>query len=237
MNLTLCDSRYNREVKKAQLPSQLPDYDDILCRIEPWKKKYEDLDKRMRRLRTNGAATKEDKDRIIQRRHLLQLERDYWRGKYERFTMEQVPEGFSRRQGTDISIISKYARLYLKSVFKKVYTVKGIATSDFRKIWGLQDMYATKERVNHVHHCIDAIVIACIGLDEYGKLAAYYHDEENYKWYGYTKANFAKPWPTFVEDLKKVQDEILVAHHTPDNMPKQGRKRITVNGKKVMAKG
>lgn len=92
--------------------------------------------------------------------------------------MESVPEGFSRRQGTDISVISKYARLYLKSLFKHVYTVKGIATSDFRKIWGIQDIYSKKERVNHVHHCIDAIVIACTGLDEYNKLGAYYHDEE-----------------------------------------------------------
>ena len=151
--------------------------------------------------------------------------------------MESVPEGFSRRQGTDISVISKYARLYLKSLFNRVYTVKGIATSDFRKIWGIQDIYSKKERVNHVHHCIDAIVIACIGLDEYNKLGAYYHDEENNKWYGMSKATFKKPWATFVEDIKKIQDEILVYHYTPDNMPKQGRRRIKIDGKKILCKG
>ena len=159
--------------------------------------------------------------------------------------MESVPEGFSRRQGTDISVISKYARLYLKSLFKHVYTVKGIATSDFRKIWGIQSIYSKKERVNHVHHCIDAIVIACIGLDEYNKLGAYYHDEENHEWYGKSKAYFKKPWSTFVEDIERVQDEILVYHYTPDNMPKQGRRRILldveINGrkkkKKVLCKG
>lgn len=237
MNLTLCDSRYNREVKKTQLPSELSNYDEILKHIELWKKKYEDLDKQIRRQRTSGASTKDAKDKIIQRRHLLQLKRDYWRGKYERFTMTEVPEGFSRRQGTDISVISKYARLYLKSVFDKVYTVKGIATSDFRKIWGIQDIYASKERVNHVHHCIDAIVIACIGKAEYDKLAQYYHDKENHAWYGYSKADFVKPWPTFVEDIKKVQNEILVSHYTPDNMAKQGRKHTIVNGKKVLSKG
>ncbi len=237
MNLTLCDSRYNREVKKAQLPSELYNHDEILKRIEPWKKKYEDLDKQIRRLRTGGASTKDTKDKIIQRRHLLQLKRDYWRGKYERFTMTEVPEGFSRRQGTDISVISKYARLYLKSIFDKVYTVKGIATSDFRKIWGIQDVYASKERVNHVHHCIDAIVIACIGKAEYDKLAQYYHDKENHEWYGFSKADFVKPWPTFVEDIKKVQNEILVSHYTPDNMSKQGRKHTIANGKKVLSKG
>lgn len=237
MNLTLCDSRFNRDVKKAKLPSELSNHDEILRHIEPWKKKYEDLEKLIRKQRTGGATTKEAKDKIIQKRHRLQLERDYWKGKYDRFTMTEVPEGFSRRQGTDISIISKYARLYLKSVFKNVYTVKGIATSDFRKIWGIQDVYAKKERVNHAHHCIDAIVIACIGKTEYDKLAQYYHDKENHDWYGHDKAHFEKPWPTFVEDIKDVQNEILVSHYTPDNMAKQGRKRIICNGKKVLTKG
>lgn len=239
MNLTLCDSRFNRETKKTKLPTELPEHDDIMARINDWREKYESLDGQIRRQKklSKGATTKDQKDAIIRKRHLLELQRDYWRGKYLRFTMEIVPEGFSRRQGTDISVISKYARLYLKSLFKHVYTVKGIATSDFRKIWGIQKVYSKKERVNHVHHCIDAIVIACIGLDEYNKLGAYYHDEENHEWYGMSKAYFKKPWFTFVEDIEKVQDEILVYHYTPDNMPKQGRRRILIDGKKVLSKG
>ena len=247
MNLTLCDSHFNRDIKKTQLPTELSNHDEIMARINDWKEKYESLDGQIRRQKklSKGASSKEQKDGIIRKRHLLELQRDYWRGKYLRFTMESVPEGFSRRQGTDISVISKYARLYLKSLFKHVYTVKGIATSDFRKIWGIQSIYSKKERVNHVHHCIDAIVIACIGLDEYNKLGAYYHDEENHEWYGKSKAYFKKPWSTFVEDIERVQDEILVYHYTPDNMPKQGRRRILldveINGrkkkKKVLCKG
>ena len=239
MNLTLCDSRFNRDVKKTKLPAELPNHDEIVARINDWREKYESLDGQIRKLKgkSKGATTKKQKDDIISKRHLLELQRDYWRGKYLRFMMESVPDGFSRRQGTDISVISKYARLYLKSLFKHVYTVKGIATSDFRKIWGIQKVYSKKERVNHVHHCIDAIVIACIGLDEYNKLGAYYHDEENHEWYGMSKAYFKKPWSTFVEDIKKVQNEILVYHYTPDNMPKQGRRRILIDGKKVLSKG
>lgn len=239
MNLTLCESRFNREVKKTKLPTELPNHDEIMARINDWREKYESLDGQIRRQKkmSKGATTKDQKDAIIRKRHLLELQRDYWRGKYLRFTMESVPDGFSRRQGTDISVISKYARLYLKSLFKHVYTVKGIATSDFRKIWGIQKVYSKKERVNHVHHCIDAIVIACIGLDEYNKLGAYYHDEENHEWYGMSKAYFKKPWSTFVEDIEKVQDEILFYHYTPDNMPKQGRRRIFIDGKKVLSKG
>ena len=239
MNLTLCESRFNRDVKKTKLPTELPNHEEIMARINDWREKYESLDEQIRKLKgkSKWATTKKQKDDIISKRHLLELQRDYWRGKYLRFTMESVPDGFSRRQGTDISVISKYARLYLKSLFKHVYTVKGIATSDFRKIWGIQKVYSKKERVNHVHHCIDAIVIACIGLDEYNKLGAYYHDEENHEWYGMSKAYFKKPWSTFVEDVEKVQDEIMVYHYTPDNMPKQGRRRILIDGKKVLSKG
>ncbi len=225
MNLTLCDSEYNRKTKKTKLPSELSGHEAMLQRIEHWNERAEELSKRIRKLKGSRAATKEEKDNIIRRRHLLSLERDYWRGKYQRFTMTEVPEGFSRRQGTDISVISRYARMFLKSVFKKVYIVKGIATSDFRKMWGIQEEYTTKERVNHVHHCIDAITIACIDRMQYDKLAQFYHDEDNYRQGKGSKPQFEKPWPTFVADIKHLQDELLVAHYAKDNMPKHTKKK------------
>ena len=225
MNLTLCECAYNRKTKKTKLPSELPHHDEMLQRIEHWNERAEELSKRIRKLKGSRAATKEEKDSIIRRRHQLSLERDYWRGKYKRFTMTEVPEGFSRRQGTDISVISRYARMYLKSVFDKVYIVKGIATSDFRKMWGIQEEYTAKERVNHVHHCIDAITIACIDKVQYDKLAQFYHEEDDYRQGKGKKPQFEKPWPTFVADIKHIQDELLVAHYAKDNMPKHTKKK------------
>ena len=238
MNLTLCSSRFNRDVKKTKLPSELVKHDEILERIKDWKEKYEELDKQIRKISTKGATSKDEKDSKIRRRHYLILQRDYWRGKYQRFTMTVVPEGFSRRQGTDISVISRYARLYLKSVFKQVYIVKGIATSDFRKMWGIQEEYAKKERVNHVHHCIDAITIACIGKAEYDKLAEYRHKYDDYLFNGKTKPTFDKPWPSFVIDIKHIQDELLIAHYAKDIMPKQSKRYVRDSkGKKVLTQG
>ena len=237
MNLTLCQNTFNRNIKGAKLPSKLANHEEILQRIESWKKKFEELDKQIRKSKGAFASTKEIKDKNIQKRHLLTQQRDYWRGKYQRFTMEEVPEGFSRRQGTDISVISRYARLYLKSVFRHVHIVKGIATSDFRKIWGIQDEYTKKERVNHCHHCIDAITIACIGLAEYGKLAHYYHELEDHEMFGSRKPQFEKPWPTFVEDIKNIPNELLIAHYTQDNMPKAARRRVDSPQGRVLAKG
>lgn len=238
MNLTLCSSRFNRDEKQTKLPSELANHDEILERIKDWKQKYEELDKQIRKISTKGVSSKEEKDGKIRRRHYLILQRDYWRGKYQRFTMTEVPEGFSRRQGTDISVISRYARMYLKSVFKQVYIVKGIATSDFRKMWGIQEEYAKKERVNHVHHCIDAITIACIGKAEYDKLAEYRHQYDDYLFKGKTKPTFDKPWPSFVIDIKHIQDELLIAHYAKDLMPKQAKRYVRDSkGKKVLTQG
>ncbi|MBR0038018.1 MAG: CRISPR-associated protein Csn1 [Bacteroidales bacterium] len=227
VNLTLCSNRFNRDVKRTFLPAELNNHDAILQRIASWKEKYEDFDAKVRtaKRQAKSASTKKQKDRAIENKHYYTLQRDYWRGKYQRFQMLTVPEGFARRQGVDISVISRYARLYLQTVFKHVYIVKGLATSDFRKIWGIQEEYTKKERVNHVHHCIDAITIACVGRDEYGKLAQYYHELENWKWFHREKPHFPQPWETFASDIKKIGDDLLVAHTSPDLMPKQTKKK------------
>lgn len=225
-NLTLCSNRFNRDIKRTFLPSELSNHDEILQRIASWKEKYEDFDTKYRiaKRRSKAASTKEQKDRAIEDKHYYSLQRDYWKGKYQRFLMATVPEGFARRQSVDVSVISRYARLYLQTVFKHVYIVKGLATSDFRKIWGIQEEYTKKERVNHVHHCIDAITIACIGRNEYGQLAQYYHEVEEWKWFHKEKPHFPQPWETFASDVKKIGDDLLVAHTSPDLMPKHTKK-------------
>lgn len=235
MNKTLCENHYNRDIKKGQLPSELADHSAIMARIDgfKWQEKLEGLEKQIAKLRISAksAATKSDKDAAIQRRHELQLEADYWRGKLSRFTMTEVPEGFSNRQGIDIGIIGRYARLYLKTVFDRIYTVKGATTAEFRKMWGLQETYGKKERVNHVHHCIDAITIACIGAKEYTAWAQYVRQEEYYRYGRGTRPVFEKPWPTFTEDVKGIGERLLISHDTPDNMSKPGRKALRIRGK------
>ncbi len=245
MNLTLCEVAFNRDIKRAQMPAQLANHEDILERIEPWKDKIVDLTKQIDKCRTNPSMDKAMKDRIIQKRHKLSLERDYWKGKYNRFVMDSVPEGFSRRQGSGIGLISKYAGLYLKSLFHKphdrnksnVYVVKGVTTAEFRRMWGLQQGYEKKSRDNHVHHCIDAITIACIGKREYDLMAQYYHDEELHEYGEGRKPHFPKPWPTFTEDVLAIEKELLVVHSTPDVLPKQAKKWIQVKGEKRLAQG
>jgi CRISPR-associated endonuclease Csn1 len=219
-------------VKKAFLPSELANFSEVKATVESfgWQEKIDSLRRQIERTRSY-SATKEEKDKKIQRRHFLKMQLDYLEGKLRRFTMTEVPDGFSNRQGVDIGIIGRYARLYMQTVFRKVSTVKGATTSEFRKMWGLQDYYAKKERVNHSHHCIDAITIACIGRNEYDKWAQYVRDEENHRFYSSPRPRFPKPWETFTEDVKAISDTILVPHSTPSNLSKHTRKRLKVNGK------
>lgn len=233
-NKTLCQNRYNREVKRNKIPSELANHDEILSRIEKWKVKYEELNKQIQIQvrRSSSALTKEAKDSAIQRRHKLMVERDYWKGKYERFTMKEVPAGFKNSQLVDIGIITKYSRLYLKTVFPKVYTVKGNTVADFRVIWGLQKGYEKKARVNHIHHCIDAITMACMTKENYENLAKYYHDlEDKYNSDNNNKPKVDKPWSTFTEDIKEIEKEVLVSHYTSHNLTKQTKKKLRKRGK------
>ncbi len=246
-NLTLCASWYNRDVKKAKMPSQLnkKDYEAILERISHWKEEIERLRKEKDKLRTHSGMAKDVKDRLIRKRHLKDIELKYWQDKYNCFLLKEAPEGFARRQGAGIGLVGKYAGLYLKTVFHKkddrtktnVRTIKGSTTAEFRKMWGIQDEFEKKSRDNHIHHCIDAIVIACIDTGSYNEVARYYQQLEEYERTKDNKPSFPKPWTTFTEDILALKDEMLVVHSTQDNMPKHAKKRVRIAGKKLIAKG
>lgn len=233
MNKTLCDSHYNRFVKKTKLPSELAEHQMILQRIEPWKEKVDSIERQIYGLRRKKglAMTKSAKDEIIIKLHVLTMHRDYWRGNYERFVMTAVPDGFSNRQGVDIGIIGKYAKMYLQTVFNRAFVIKGATTAAFRRYWGLQSEYVKKSRSNHSHHCMDAVTIACIGKYEYDSWKRYVEQEDMYKsGLSLNKPSFAKPWETFTEDVLGIPESLLVTHYTADNMPKISRKKLRVNG-------
>lgn len=232
-NKTLCQDWYNRNVKQNKLPSELADYPKILAHIENlgWFRKVTDLNHQINRQKRKTASTKEDHDKIRQEIHYLKEKLRYWEDKCNRFKLTEIPIGFSNRQGVDINIINRYAKLYLQTVFQETETVKGSATAAFRKMWGIQDEYTRKERSNHVHHCIDAITIACIGTREYDEWTRYEAQKEDFEFGKAQRPTVPKPWPTFAEDVKAVSDELFIAHHTLNPMGKQSRKVLRVRGK------
>jgi len=246
-NLTLCEKKFNRDDKRAKLPTQLANYDEIMARLDGLKEKIVGLEKQInaKNLKTFTGMEKSLKDSRLQKKHLLKMKKEYLLGKYRRFTMTEVPEGFARRQGAGIGLISKYAGLYLKSLFHKpddrnksnVYIVKGPTTAEFRKLWGLQDEYTKKKRVNHVHHCIDAITIACIGKKEYDEMARYFREYEAFERSEANRPTFKQPWPTFAADLNNLEKELLIVHSTKNNLPKKAKKVVKTSKGKFIATG
>ncbi len=230
-NLTLCDLDFNRNIKKNKIPQQLANIDEILPRMEHWAKEIDELNKQINKEKNASrmSGIKEDKDRHIQNKHYYTLKRNYIKNKYDRFLMSSVPEGFSNRQLVSTGVITRYALAYLKTVFDRAFIVKGKMTALFRKNWGLQDEFTSKERTSHAHHMIDAIVIASINRGYYNLLSQYYMDEESL---GYKPKNlFKKPWETFTEDVKHYEEEIIAKHFSKDSTLKHTKKIVRVRGK------
>lgn len=239
-NKTLCERKFNRDIKKNQIPFQLNNHSEIMNRISHWKDKYESLNTEIKGLvRASKTATdKGVKDRIIQKRHYLKMEYDYWKGKYNRFEKEEINYGFKNSQISDIGIITKYAQQYLKSYFKRgVYSVKGTMVDQFKQAWGIkktikdENGVEKKDRKNHIHHCEDAITIACMTKNKYDILAHAWGLEEKYQLNDAKKElEQSKPWRTFTKDVKNIQNEVLIVHDHKDKVPIQSKKKLRKRG-------
>ena len=185
MNQTLCFKYYNRKIKNNILPALLPDFEtNISPRLQPIRDKVERIKKEISicRSKSRRAIDKTWKDYWIIRRHVWEMELEYWQGKLKRFTVEEVKDDFRSSQLTDTAIIAKYAALYLRSVFHRVDVQKGAVTALFRKMYGLQDENVTKDRSNHYHHAIDAAVLTLIPASaQRDRIIRLYYEREEAK--------------------------------------------------------
>lgn len=174
-NMTLCEAHYNRFIKKNNIPTAMPNYEEdvtidgklytaIKPRLEKWKKRIKRLSKNVEYWRTQARRTqmKDHKDECTKEKLLWQMELQYWRDKLQRFTILEVTDGFKNSQLVDTRIITRHATLYLKSVFKKVEVQRGSTTAEFRKILGVQSVDEKKDRTLHSHHAIDATILTTI---------------------------------------------------------------------------
>ena len=164
-NKTITSAFFNQKVKGNLLPSQLPNYNDVIMpNLQPWKDRVERLNERVRYwLReTKRAADPDRKNYCIVQRHLWQIELNYWSSKLNRFLMTEVKTDFVNKQMSDTRVISKYVYHYLKSCFSSVDVQYGCTNAVFRKILGIQAKDEEKDRSVHTHHAIDATVLTFI---------------------------------------------------------------------------
>ena len=234
-NLTLCDSQYNRKIKIGNLPAECPNYDrpspghekSIIDNLTSAKfyERLEKAEKDFAILCSKAKSAPLAARAAARQRALLQrFKLNYWRSKLRTFEMKRDETGdFSRRQLTATGVMSRHALQFLKSVYAKVYANSGTVTAFARQAWGLQKQYELKDRSDHVHHAIDAIVVAALDRRALERIGAAFHEDELNK-YNHSALRIGYPWATFPDDVHKAVESILVRHIVRRNEMKQTQK-------------
>ena len=183
MNKTICLSSFNRDVKKNFTPFELFGGDE---------QKYFEMLKRIEKLPF---------------------------GKQRKFQIKEVDfDEMVGRQLSDTRYICREAHAYLLQLYgneQAVTIIAGGATANLRHVWGLNSILAdgdidVKNRYDHRHHAIDAIVIALTsrGLFQYiSKLAG--RNREMMKRH---LGGIEMPWENFLTDVEEVINSIIISH-------------------------
>lgn len=97
------------------------------------------------------------------------------RNRFHQSESDLLERDFIGNQLTDTRYICREAGSYLGTLGTEVTFTKGIMTDWLRRQWDLNDLIGNtieKERTDHRHHAIDAIVTACIDRGLYNGLVA-----------------------------------------------------------------
>lgn len=203
-NLTLCEQQENRDVKKNQTPHQAyagnPErYQQILNRVA----------------------------RFIGDRRRVQKKLD--RFKMDDTKLEELLEKFSARRLTDTAYATKLAAQYLGQLYGgisdadgklRIRVTSGGVTANLRALWKLNAIlgdgptrdggWQPKERTDHRHHAIDAVVIALTDPGAVKRLAdaAQRAPQERRRRF----ASMEGPWPDFADSVRQEVERIVVSH-------------------------
>lgn len=239
-NQTVCFRWYNTDKKKKLLPSQCENYSNdkdgwgtkIEPRLDNWitirdnfKEQYE------KRSKPFGGEDEAKKNKRIQEKHYYKMHYDYWQDKIGRFTADEVKDSWARRQLVDTQMVSKYAREYLKTYFKKVAVQKGSVTADFRKIYSFQEQDEIKGRNKHTHHAIDAAVLTLIPTNSSYRDRILKKTYEKFENEG--KQFTTKPFPEFNSQklINDIENKTLIVNYEKDKILKETSKIVRKRGK------
>ncbi len=187
MNKTICLSGFNRDIKKNSTPYEIFGSDE--------QKFFE----------------------------VLERIKDFPRPKLKKFETQQVDfDDMVGRQLSDTRYICREARGYLRQLYpysadenKYVQVIAGGATANLRRVWHINAILSdgdieVKNRWDHRHHAIDAIVIALTSRSLYqyiSKLSG--QNRERMKRH---LSGFELPWEGFLNDVEASMKSLTVSH-------------------------
>jgi CRISPR-associated endonuclease Csn1 len=133
---------------------------------------------------------------------------------------------FIQRQLTDTAYIARETMTVLRQICPDITATKGTATADLRHLWGLNHVLGLKEKVDeetgeikvkknrddHRHHAVDALVIALTSrwslslLSKWNAGSSYSHRRD------VARFVLSKPWEHLVDETKQKVSTIIVSH-------------------------
>lgn len=142
--------------------------------------------------------------------------------KVRRFVKDRIADAgtddFAERQLQDAGWAAREARDFLKRLWPDdgspapVETVNGRITAQLRHQWGLNAILDPegegKNRADHRHHAVDALVVALTSRAFVKRLADWHKVRET----GVRPPQFGAPWATLFEDAKTMVAKIVVSH-------------------------
>lgn len=157
--------------------------------------------------------------------------------------MDKYADGsfVQERQLNDTRYLSKVAKKYLSLIIppNNIHVIPGQLTAMLRGKWGLNEVLYKKQdendtsifeknRNDHRHHAIDAVVIGCTTRGMLNKIA-----NLSAKNFGNEKkllSGMKTPWENFRTDVKKSISDIIISHK-PDPYPQGQLHEETFYGK------
>ncbi|OHB66451.1 MAG: type II CRISPR RNA-guided endonuclease Cas9 [Planctomycetes bacterium RBG_13_63_9] len=193
LNKTLCYHEENRKVKRGRTPFE------AYGGTEPW----EGILERVRRFKADPHV----------RRRKLDL-----------FQVDTLPDTdeFNARQLNDTRYMSRLAAEYLGLLFggqidaqgqRRVQVSPGRVTAYLRREWQLNRLLGDpnrKDRADHRHHAVDALVIALTGAREV-QLLSRAAEQAEALWQTGLFVAVDPPWEGFLDEARRAVDAIQVS--------------------------
>jgi CRISPR-associated endonuclease Csn1 len=261
-NKTLADSEFNRKIKKDILPGLLNENfkgksitkESILLNrnsnlklyslknnVPTWSIGLKSLKEEYKKYKNAAKAITEpiSHGEIMTKAHYTKIKLDYLSKKHKNFENEEIINQFTNANLVDTRIIAKYARAYLNSYFNKVNVVNGKITDTLRKMWGLEGEYEVKDRSNHIHHCIDAVTVACVerGTANWISEAFHKYERDYFKGNDNPKYKLKEPMENFAERMHNLHQEVFIFHKQTDRIKPLLAAVEKVNTKKQNLRG
>ncbi|MFV0336867.1 MAG: type II CRISPR RNA-guided endonuclease Cas9 [Chthoniobacterales bacterium] len=156
--------------------------------------------------------------------------------KRKRLLAEKLPDDFANRDATDTAYMTRVARHFLSLLYDKkeehrIFCSKGKHTALLRRQWQLNDLLRNdlldlKNRDDHRHHALDAIVIATCDRSLLQKVTKQLKHKNHWKTKSDEKSgkpvriyrlkpiieNLSTPWQNFRESTATSLNKIWVSH-------------------------